>query len=201
MKVSRCIGNPESPDERGFTLIELLVVILIIGILAAIAVPTFLNQRKVAADAALKSDMRSMALAVETWQVQNSKLAGDMYIDPSHVGWTAVKHGANRNSRTSSTIGALNRGPDGFDSPQLSEGNSIGVMTNPTQQPNGEKGYCLLGFNAGGSYQPHTLASTPEGVSLWSHGLYYDSTSGGFYEAEDIPHGGACTTYRNRVSS
>lgn len=53
--------------EAGFTLIELLVVIIIIGILAAIAVPVFLNQRKRANDGVLKADLRKVAMTVEEW--------------------------------------------------------------------------------------------------------------------------------------
>jgi type IV pilus assembly protein PilA len=48
-------------DDDAFTLIELLVVIIIIGILAAIAVPVFLNQRQKGYDAAAKSDLRNLA--------------------------------------------------------------------------------------------------------------------------------------------
>lgn len=62
-------------DEKGFTLIELLVVILIIGILAAIAIPSFLSQKDKAGDAAAKSYARNMQTAQETYFTDNNTYA------------------------------------------------------------------------------------------------------------------------------
>src|ERR1700726_21650 len=61
-----------SKDEGGFTLIELLVVILIIGILAAIAIPSFLNQKGKASDASAKELAHSAQVAAETYATDNS---------------------------------------------------------------------------------------------------------------------------------
>lgn len=60
-----------SQGESGFTLVELLVVMLILGLLAAIAIPSFFNQRDKAKDADAKASARTAQTAIETYATDN----------------------------------------------------------------------------------------------------------------------------------
>lgn len=72
--IARIRKSMEEKDQ-GFTLIELLVVMIIIGILAAIAIPVFLNQRKKAVDTAAKSDVSTLGKEIATWYVDGDPTA------------------------------------------------------------------------------------------------------------------------------
>src|SRR5690349_20606778 len=81
------IRKAREEREGGFTLIELLVVIIIIGILAAIAIPVFLNQRKKGYDAQVKADLRNAATAQETYLTENPTNYTTSQASLAAVGW------------------------------------------------------------------------------------------------------------------
>jgi type IV pilus assembly protein PilA len=72
-------------NRKGFTLIELLIVVVIIGILAAIAIPKFANTKEKAVVASMKSDLRNLVTAQEAFFSDNQDYAGGSYIGDGTV--------------------------------------------------------------------------------------------------------------------
>lgn len=134
--------------EQGFTLIELLVVILIIAILAAVAIPTFLNQRGKAYDSNAQSMVKDMQTAEETFATNNNgtytTLLSDLTsIDPSIVAGNGVTPAVNAfpgNSTNSYSVQAQAT-PTG-DTFTISELNGQATLTCTAGSGGGHPGAC-----------------------------------------------------------
>jgi type IV pilus assembly protein PilA len=102
-------------EESGFTLIELLVVMLIIGILAAIAIPTFFNQTKKAGDAGAKEMAHTAQVTMETYAADhNGSYQG---VDPGALNAIekSLSIGANDKPRLSDAVANPLAGTGGWD--------------------------------------------------------------------------------------
>ena len=89
-------------SDSGFTLVELLVVMLILGLLAAIAIPSFFNQRDKAKDSDAKAQVRTAQTAIETYATDH----GGSYVDADAVALKAIEPSLNNANITTVTGGA-----------------------------------------------------------------------------------------------
>jgi len=143
----------KSIDEKdqGFTLIELLIVMIIIGILAGIAIPAFLNQRKKAYDTAAKSDVKNVATEIQSYLVDNAPPAATATI-------TSAASQVLGSTATPTAIGTSGAGE--LISVKVSSSSTVVVKLTPTGA------FTVCGYSPSG---------TTSATSAWN----FDSAAGG----------------------
>ena len=173
----------DQENEGGFTLVEILVVILIIGILAAIAIPIFLNQRQEANKAAINSDVKSVALAVQQFYTKggkNSDLLAAAGVGKNSLSFNGPgAEGQNLGSVRWNSVYPTNK-------VEVSNGTYVAVNIFVTgnsswkAMPEGE--FCLTAGNAN-----TTDYNYPGGQPLLYKNLtYYDSQQGGLVPMDKL---------------
>jgi len=141
--------------DKGFTLVELLVVIAILGILTAIAVPTFLNQRNKAYDAAAKSDVANIGREIATFAIDNSLKGISVTVEKNDT-----KNGTWTVTATPATV-AANLVPSGT----VSKGVDAGRVKFPASSATGTDAtaFCVALKSESGSFFQYTNTGPADG--------------------------------------
>ncbi len=149
------------PEVSGFTLIELLIVVAIIGILAAIAVPNFLNAQLRAKISRVMADFRNCGTAIETYILDNNSAPWDKPCPSGDHGWASCQ------SRLTTPVAYMSAViPDVFQAKDVIENLSASHFVGGNRNGKLAYDYTTIYFN-GGVNTPSAIWVDLFGHSLW----------------------------------
>lgn len=192
------LTRPPGERDNGFTMVEILVVIIIIGILAAIAIPIFLNQRKAAWDTALTSDVRNVALTYQTWRASVGNDDKALNALAKHNRGYAI-FAADDAVYNRGTTAMVWNNQDELPKTTLSDGTFISLRTPAVKSGEVpvEGKFCLIGTNPYSNYN----YENGDGPLKYHTRMFYDSGLGGLRTIEELaaayekdPSTAACNT-------
>lgn len=164
-------------------MVEILVVIIIIGILAAIAIPIFLNQRKAARDSALASDTRGVALAYQTWRAQDPNANDDAAFEKLSDNRLAVIF-THPEGQWTTSVPNWNENMD-LPASTMSQGSVIvlSIPRRPSHPDHVEGQFCLISTSI---YSNYNYKHGSGNQANYDQQLYYDSELGGLKTVDEL---------------
>lgn len=157
--------------------------IIIIGVLASIAIPAFLNQRMKANDAVLKSELKNVATAIHTWEASGKNISSDTrYIDATYH-YVAYVNTSPLNAWPRNISGVRAFVPEFLEGYNPTEGTRISVkIVDPSV------GFCVAGAKDNSNYD----SLLDNNVAYTSRMLFYDSVTGKVSDRQSLTRHGGC---------